>query len=320
MIRAVLTTCMLLAATVTAADWSAVREAWSAGDVHAARDLLAAMPAEDLTSVEGGAWASLLASRPELADSLSAVDEAWIAWGRGDAQGVVDAVAVPGVEPSSGHGLLLGLARLRLGDADAARESLAGVRPADPGFSWARYLLGRLAVEDGDPVLARRYYRNAEEADRSACRADVLAAVWELSRDTDPREATRLRRELMNRFPDSLAMMRVLELERRRDDAEQRFQETEVVEAAPAPAVDDARFTLQLGAFGDRGRALGHRDRCRAWLDPVEVEEIDGADGRTLYRVRGGRFASRTHAAERAAALSSEHGVEAVVVERSADR
>src|ERR1700675_357858 len=59
--------------------------------------------------------------------------------------------------------------------------------------------------------------------------------------------------------------------------------------SGPNPAVGD--FTVQIGAFADRGNAERLRDRLLAHYQPIFIQDYDAATGH-FYRVRVGRVPS----------------------------
>jgi peptidoglycan lytic transglycosylase len=82
--------------------------------------------------------------------------------------------------------------------------------------------------------------------------------------------------------------------------------------APPAGAAAPAAFAIQVGAFTDEAGALAlHRTLSDAGFDSRVVRADD--DGRELYRVRAGRFATRSEADAHAARLAGR-GYRAIVV------
>ena len=89
--------------------------------------------------------------------------------------------------------------------------------------------------------------------------------------------------------------------------------------APPSPGVDSTtargRFTLQLGAFGDRENARELASRLEAWgLAGVRIEE-ETRGGRVYFRVRAGDYPDREAATAAGTRLNAEHGVSFRVVE-----
>ena len=312
-----------LAPTCLAADLNDVAAAWRKGDIAAARTLLTETSADELATETGIAWQFRLADDPasiqRLRSDLPAhrLDAAWIAWGRGDREAAAShltSVLTGDQTPPPGAEFLAGLLARRSGDLVSARNALASVRPDDPSFAWARYTLGRIAAASGDAALAKRYYDNAEKAGTPVCRAEVLAATWELSRSSDPRQALRLERELENRFPESLPLIRIRELARRHEAVETGEAHADVP-PSPAAAQAAGRYSVQLGAFADRGRALVFVDEWRGRLGDLVIAVGTDASGHSVHRIRSGTFQSRQRAVEWAEELQRDHGLSCMVVE-----
>lgn len=88
----------------------------------------------------------------------------------------------------------------------------------------------------------------------------------------------------------------------------------QVPEPSAPNGATEARFALQMGAFGEREAAVRLRARLQAlghaWLESVELH------GERLHRVRFGGFASKEAAQSQAERLLEARLVEAAVVVR----
>ncbi len=86
--------------------------------------------------------------------------------------------------------------------------------------------------------------------------------------------------------------------------------------APPADtAITSGRFTLQLGAFGDRENARELASHLEAWgLAGVRIEE-ETRGGRVYFRVRAGDYPDREAATAAGIRLNAEHGVSFRIVE-----
>lgn len=307
---------LLLLATA-AASAAEVADLWRRGDADGALALVREQLAADPDDPEARRWLHRLTPDPaELGDAASPAEAAGLALVRGD-QRTLDALipADAATPPAAAVLLAGGLAARRRGDADAARDRLAAVRPEDPEYAWARYHLAQIALAEGDAALARRYLDTADAAPRPVAAAAVLAARWELVRAADPEAGQRLERELAHRFPASNELARVRELQRRDRELAASAEPAEIGAAPEPPARGSGRFALQLAAFGDRGRAMTFRD---AWIDHVPdlvIAGEAGPNGVPVYRLRSGRFATRDQAAAAAEQLRRRHDLEALVVE-----
>ncbi|HRX52052.1 MAG TPA: SPOR domain-containing protein [Candidatus Krumholzibacteria bacterium] len=291
---------------------------WRAGDVSgalaAARARLADAP-DDSTARR---WLERLTADPaELGPATDAADAAGLALVRDDAASLAALLDVPeGERPAAAALLAAGLDARRRGDVDAARDHLASVRPEAPQYAWARYHLARIAMSEGDAALARRYLDTADQAPQPVAAASVLAARWELTQAADPQAGRRLEQELTHRFPRSNALARVHELQRRNQELAAVAPESQTVGDA-APAAPSGRFSLQLAAFTDRGRAMSFRDAWTDHLPDLAISSEAGADGASVYRLRTGRFSSREQAEAAAEQIRRRHGLDALVVELS---
>jgi len=66
-------------------------------------------------------------------------------------------------------------------------------------------------------------------------------------------------------------------------------------------------FTVQVGAFKDRGNAERLRDRLDASYSPIFIQQYDGPDG-TFYRVRVGKVSGEDAAQQFSEQLRSREG------------
>ena len=65
-------------------------------------------------------------------------------------------------------------------------------------------------------------------------------------------------------------------------------------------------FTVQVGAFRDRGNAEHLRDRLNSSYSPIFIQQWDAADSGTFYRVRVGKISGEDAARDYADKLSAE--------------
>jgi len=315
-LAAILTLVLLPAALAAGAEDPAAL--WRAGDLRgalaAARARLADAPDDSTARL----WLERLTADPaELGPAADAADAAGLALVRDDAASLAALLDVPeGERPAAAALLAAGLDARRRGDLDAARDHLATIRPEDPEYAWARYHLARIAMTDGDAALARRYLDTADQAPQPLAAASVLAARWELTQAADPQAGRRLEQELAHRFPRSNALARVRELQRRNQELAAVAAEPQTA-ADAAPAAPSGRFSLQLAAFTDRGRAMSFRDAWSDHLPDLAITSEAGADGAAVYRLRSGRFSSREQAEAAAEQIRRRHGLDALVVELS---
>ena len=72
-------------------------------------------------------------------------------------------------------------------------------------------------------------------------------------------------------------------------------------------------FTVQVGAFHDRGNAERLRDRLSASYSPIFIQQYDSPDG-TFYRVRVGKISGEDSAHDFGGQLRSKEGFSPLVV------
>jgi rare lipoprotein A len=72
-------------------------------------------------------------------------------------------------------------------------------------------------------------------------------------------------------------------------------------------------FTVQVGAFKDKGNAERLRDRLNLSYSPVFVQQYDAADG-PFYRVRVGKVSGEEAAQQFAATLHDKEGFKTIVL------
>ena len=323
-----------------AEDWTAVERLFRAGDYEAARTQAVALAAGAPRSLEGLLWNYRLASDPVQAAMLREklleqgglepavkrallLDAAWTSYAQGEpSQGFAylpsqDPVAK---RPQPASRLLAGLLHRAAKDETMAGTIFEQAPDDDPELPWIMLLRGRKAAAFGDPGLARRCLGADENSVGKPADADVLAARWQLERDQDARLADRIARELERAHPRSPALDLVRGLQQQRLELALMDAASSSPEPPPPslPATDDtstARFVLQLGAFGDRGRALAFVDRWRSSVPGLHVVQSHDARGQLLHKVRAESYTDQAEAAARAAALSSSLGLTAIVID-----
>ena len=210
--------------------------------------------------------------------------------------------------------LLAGLSRLALGDAAGAEAMLATVKPADPVFAAARTALGDIALTGRDAAKALRYYDNAGEDGRAG------AGRWQALRlEGQTAAADELRRRLQDRDPGSVAILEINRRLRAEDDdsaarraqAPTRPDTTATVE----PAARGGRYTLQLGAYSDRGLALDLLRRYGGQIQDLRIDTVRDPRGQFLYKVRSGAYVNPALARSEADRLQRTLGIDVFVAE-----
>ncbi len=291
-------------------------------------------PGADADSPEAILLKACLAQRPDAAapalEGLAAsvgprdpqgaaalLDVAAIRFAEGRYQDVVKLLAplvADDAPRAPGRALVLaGLARRALGDTDGAAALLATVKPDDPAFTAARTALGDLALAGRDPAKALRYYENADDDARAG------AGRWQALRQAgDAEEAERLRRQLAAKAPGSIAVLEINRLVAAETDeaaARQALTPTHRDDDAAPVAPAAGRYTLQLGAFSDRGLALDLMRRYGDAVPGLRIDTVRDDRGQFLYKVRAGSFVNPALARAEAEKLKGALGVDVFVTE-----
>ena len=88
-------------------------------------------------------------------------------------------------------------------------------------------------------------------------------------------------------------------------------------EPVAAPTVRDGRYTLQVGAYRDRGLALEVVRRYTPLVADLRIDEERDERGQILYKVRTGSFVNPARARTEASRLSRDLDVDVFVAELS---
>ncbi len=257
---------------------------------------------------------------------VAAAFAAWTAHPAGAQEGPGEPVALDTIEAAADRG-----------DVDAARAALDAVLDSAAGARRSArfdYLVGRLSPDPDSAKVA--FLRAAIEGEGEyAARARFRLAQLELARGDHERSAEHLGRLRRDDPGGALVPIswvwsaRVAEAAGDVNAACAAWAEALETLRGEHPAIDEARqgrsrceesarqpgevetFTVQLGAFGSEEAALRLRDGAADVGAAVRVEGPSGAV--RVYRVRSGRFGSRTDA-ERLADRFRRQGFEAIVV------
>lgn len=337
------------------AGFEQVADLYAAGSWEQARATVSGRMA-DARKAEAALWQSRLAPDPTTAlrilhDAASdkrlahavrvrlALETAELELGRGHPAEAIAVLApmlrdredLPGQVP-----ILAARALLAVGRGPRARELLAGVRVTDPAYAQSRAILGDIALAQGDGTQALRWYDAADQADPALWMRTVSGRCRALLLKDMPDEVDALESRLMEADPGSLALLEIRRARRDHDEetssrqpALPAFESPTSAPASAAPAPDPVpsqgaqaeakgRYTLQLGAFGDRARALDFLERFRGDVDGLTIEQGVDAQGRTVYRTRAGAWDSPDLAAVRAGELGRRLGLDIIVVDRQA--
>jgi len=318
--------------------WDEVADLFKRTEYDAARDLLASGDLSAGRSGEAEIWQLLLAKDPDealahiaalkatkgLTDAVRqqvVLQEASLHFTRGDYQ----AALAPIVELASSSRdrmpgelyLLAGLSQWAMRNIQESREFFATIPQSDPAFVWARYYLGCLGLEAGDPTIAQRYFESGQKGPHAERTPSLLAGKWEgLRQQGDWQSAEELQKKILHEYPQSLAALRIhYVLDQEALTAESASPPAEPAPILPTPESARGRISLQLAAFSDRSRALTYLASWQQELPDLRVDEEEGPGLQILYKVRLGHFVSRSQASTEAQRLRRQHGLDALIVE-----
>ncbi|MCB1182927.1 SPOR domain-containing protein [bacterium] len=325
------------AALPTLAALTTVAGLFEAGRYDEARSALdaageGARPGEDLL------WRSRLEADPDAALALlasvrddggvpaetrqrAALEAAGIEAGRGRHREALEILAPllggdTGALPGLVH-LRAGLSLRALGQLQQAREMLASVRPGDPQFVLARFSLGDIALEQNDPSLAERYFAAADKAGTSDDARRTAAGRWRaLMAAGDDRAAAALADALADDDPGSLSLLEIRRLRQLEEEEHAARRATDEPEPVAARSVDrTGRYSLQLGAFSDRGLALEFQRRFAGQLPDLRIDKTRDDRGQFLYKVRTGYYVNPALARTDAGEMQRRLGIDVMVAE-----
>ena len=197
---------------------------------------------------------------------------------------------------------------------------------------------------------ALRWYDAADEADPALRARTVSGRCRALLRSGRQGEAQALAARLQDKDPGSLALSEIHRALRDYGDDEGMRRPAPtgtMADQVPAPPPDvatggdnpdnvgadntttdntttdkteaaAARYTLQLGAFGDRSRALELERRVAGKVEGLTMAEGVDARGQAVYRLRTGAFGDESAADDAARDLGQLLGIDVIVVDLQA--
>lgn len=237
--------------------------------------------------------------------------------------------------PGSAH-LRAGLALRAAGSLQRARESLALVKSGDPAYPLARFHLGDIALDLGDPQSAVGYFQELVRSGGPEVGVFAEGGLWRALRAAGrDSEAQRVLERLEGSHPECLPLMEIRHHLQRQGDAlaaQARGNQnapgtgataTDPASAAvPAGATDAAsgegRYCLQFGAFSDRRLAMDFQERHRERVPDLRIDRVQGAQGQYVYKVRAGSFPNAALARAQAVRLRATLGLDVFVTELEA--
>lgn len=120
--------------------------------------------------------------------------------------------------------------------------------------------------------------------------------------------------ELLELPPEILALMEQAQEAEATDNGSTDNSTTETAETpTDDPPGDEPTFSVQVGAFGERGNAIALRDQLGTDGFRAYVVEPAAGEEKPLYRVRVGPFADRDEAATTAAEMQEKYGLSSYI-------
>ena len=218
--------------------------------------------------------------------------------------------------------LLAGLTERTAGNLQSAREMFASVKPDDPAFGAARYYLGDIGLETNEHELALRYFESGQKDATQEEYSRLKAGQWRALRIAgNDAAAASILKDLQRESANSLALVeigRVLLLEE--DENSARLAAN--IEALPdtlatRPEDTSGRYSLQVGAFSDRGLALEFKNTYQQQLSDLSINQVRDERGQFLYKVRFGSFVNPALARSEAQRQKKKLGIDVIVVDLS---
>ncbi len=120
--------------------------------------------------------------------------------------------------------------------------------------------------------------------------------------------------ELLELPPEILALMEQTQEAEATDNGSTDNSTTETAETpTDDPPGDEPTYSVQVGAFGERGNAIALRDKLGTDGFRAYVVEPAAGEEKPLYRVRVGPFADRDEAATTAAEVQEKYGLSSYI-------
>lgn len=215
--------------------------------------------------------------------------------------------------------LRAGLAYRAIGNLQKAREMLAAIRPGDVAFAQGRGTLGEIGLQQNDPTMALGYFESVPEESGGGVDPILAAGLWSALRRTgEHARADQLVEQLRSRHPGCLALLEISRILRTEQEelAARGVDNSAAVDSVATRNVDrSGRYTLQLGAFSDRGLAMEMQQRFLAQIPDLRIEQLRDRRGQFLYKVRTGSFVNPALANTEAVRLARLLGVEVFVTD-----
>ncbi len=216
--------------------------------------------------------------------------------------------------------LLAGLTLRTSGNLQAAREMLASVKPMDPAFGAARYYLGDISLELGDPELAQRYFESGEKVVAPENQSRLQAGQWRALRAMgQDQDSDQILAHLKKSSPGCLALVEIGRaiLQEEDEDSARVALATQEEPTQIVTSLEDntGRYSLQIGAFSDRSLALEFKKNYLAQLPGLTITEVRDSRGQFLYKLRFGSFVNPAQARTEAQKKKKSLGMNVIVVD-----
>jgi tetratricopeptide (TPR) repeat protein len=204
------------------------------------------------------------------------------------------------------------VAMVESGDADPVRlelPSLLATYPNDPGVLYLQALLTREGAE------AVRHYQNiVDNHPKSAWADDALYKVYQFYNAIGLYRTAELKlNQLKREYPNSPLVTGKTEVDTRALPEER--VRTTADPAAGKPATGSGQFTLQVGAYSTQVNANKQKLFFEDLGYPVEVVS-KVKDGRSLWSVNVGSFATYDEAKAKSGEIKRKYNVDSFVVTR----
>lgn len=258
-----------------------------------------------------------IASEGDSRESLRArLELAKMQYARGEYRGAVTSLArIPGGTPTADRMAALYFRALcwkQLGEPDNARNDLQAI---DRGsfLYWGYATLAEIDMQEGRIDDAIERFETIAGGHSNPVAGFKLGECYEIRGDR--RKALEVYRTVVRQFPESLeapkAREKIQMIERRRRGRDISREEPEdgerEIDERPFSGSTGGGYTLQFGAFSERENAIRMAGELRRSVDGVRLERVEH-DGRTLYRVRAGRFPDKDEAERAARRIQKETG------------
>ena len=213
-----------------------------------------------------------------------------------------------------------GLARKQLGDLDGARRDFERIDRGDY-LHWSYITLAEIDIRSGRISDAIDRYETIAAGHSSPIAGFRLGECYELTGERE--KALQTYRNVLRNFPASPEAPKAREkvqmidsaLKRTRPETSRKGgEEGETHSAGTASQADGSpEYTLQFGAFSERGNAHAFISDLGSMIDDLHIEVAESG-GRLWYRVRAGRYDTREEAEEAALNVMERTGYSSKVL------